>query len=30
MTDEVALVAIDDDISRLQDAVNMGVDEEDA
>ena len=29
MTDEVALVAIDD-ISRLQEAVNMGVDEEDA
>jgi len=30
MTDEVALVAIDDDISRLQKTVNMGVDEEDA
>ena len=29
MTDEVALVAIDD-ISRLQEAVNMGVEEEDA
>ena len=30
MTDEVALSAIDDDINRLQQAVNMGVDEENA
>ena len=30
VTDEVALTAIEDDIRRLQEAVNMGVDEEDA
>ena len=30
MTDEVVLSAIDDDINRLQEAVNMGMDENDA
>jgi len=30
MTDEVVLAAIDDDINRLQQAVNMGMDEENA
>jgi len=30
MTDEVALTSIEEDIRRLQEAVNMGADEEDA